>query len=81
MQIYALNSPKYVWRPAPPGPAGGAYALPQTPSRNGGLLLRGGWKGRGPTSKGQVLAANEIFLLWLSYDSTEWSGMITANVN
>ena len=28
---------------APPGPAGGAKALPQTPSpNNGGLLLRGG---------------------------------------
>ena len=31
---------------APPGPPWGAYAHPQTPSRNGGLLLMEGGKGR-----------------------------------
>jgi len=34
MQIYAQN--------AFGGPAGRTYALPRPPSRNGGLLLRGG---------------------------------------
>ena len=39
---------------AVPGPAGGDYALPRPPSRNGGLLLReGGKRGLGPTYKGR----------------------------
>jgi len=37
---------------APPEPAGGAYALPRSPSRNGGLLVSGGREGVGSTSKG-----------------------------
>ena len=44
-------------------PLGELMRSPRSLRRNGGLLLRGGWKGRGHTSKGQVLAANEIFLL------------------
>ena len=36
MQIYAPNAPKYVWRPAPPRPAGGASAFPRPSSRNEG---------------------------------------------
>jgi len=32
---------------APPGPAGGAYALPQTPSRNEGPTSKGGRVNRG----------------------------------
>jgi len=36
VQIYAPNAPKYVWRPAPPSPAGGAYAFPRPSSRNEG---------------------------------------------
>jgi len=44
VQIYDKNAPKYVWQPG----SGGAYA---PPSRNGGLLLRGGREGEGPTSE------------------------------
>ena len=40
---------------APRGPAGGACALPQTPSHNGGPLLRGGTKGKGRQVKGGIL--------------------------
>jgi len=35
-----------------PRPAGGAYALPRPPSRNGSLLLRGGKRGEGGYFKG-----------------------------
>jgi len=53
--IYAQNAPTNVgW--APPGPAGEAYAFPQNPSCNGGLLLRGGNKEGG---RGLVLREGE----------------------
>jgi len=34
---------------APPEPAGGAYSFPKIPSRSGGLLIRKGREGEGPT--------------------------------
>jgi len=37
---------------APPEPAGGSYAFLKIPSRSGGLLIRKGMEGEGPTSKG-----------------------------
>jgi len=65
-QFFAIGQPKgfkfmpkmhlNVWRRAPPGPAGGAYALPQTPplAAMGRLLLRGtGGKSEGRKERGR----------------------------
>ena len=65
-QFFAIGQPKgskfmpkmhlNVWRRAPPGPAGGANALPQTPplAAMGRLLLRGtGGKSEGRKERGR----------------------------
>jgi len=44
-----------------PGPAGGVYALPRLPSRNGGLLVRGcmeaeAWERKGPHTRTRLTA-------------------------